>query len=229
MSLGAGVVADVIIAGAMTVVLVKCRTGFSKWVPVYIFTSLHIYNTLHVNRTDSVIRTLIIYSINTGALTGCARLCVPSHVHLALTIPICSLCALLCLVTVWQFMKPSALLKSTTDRAADHTVCHHAGQLHIHLLLLRPAKAYAPSILLSDYPNHLTTNPPLHPTVFLNSLLATLNAREALRGAEPSGMVSVPLSHTSYTTHMSFVDRSRYSQSTGAHKGGEVSRIESCI
>ncbi|PIL27491.1 hypothetical protein GSI_10642 [Ganoderma sinense ZZ0214-1] len=132
-SLGAGVVADMLIAGAMTVVLIKCRTGFSK--------------------TDSVIRTLIIYSINTGALTG--------------------LCALLCLVT-YATMPDNFIF------------------IAFYFVL---------------------------PKLFLNSLLATLNAREALRGASPSGMVSVPLSHASYTTHMSFVDRSRYSQSNGPHKG----------
>ncbi|KAI1798231.1 hypothetical protein LXA43DRAFT_1088358 [Ganoderma leucocontextum] len=132
-SLGAGVVADVLIAGAMSVVLIRCRTGFSK--------------------TDSVLRTLIIYSINTGALTG--------------------LCALLCLVT-YATMPENFIF------------------IAFYFVL---------------------------PKLFLNSLLATLNAREALRGANSGGMVSVPLSHTSYTTHMSFAERSRYSQSNGTHKG----------
>lgn len=81
-SLGAGVVADMLIAGAMTVVLIRCRTGFSKWVSTDTFTNAHTADdALHMDRTDSVIRTLIIYSINTGALTGCVR-SLPARVHL---------------------------------------------------------------------------------------------------------------------------------------------------
>ncbi|CDO70077.1 hypothetical protein BN946_scf184806.g4 [Trametes cinnabarina] len=58
-SLGGSVVADILITVSMCYMLAKRRTGFS--------------------RTDSMVRVLILYSINTGALT--------------------SLCALLCLIT----------------------------------------------------------------------------------------------------------------------------------
>ncbi|KAI0921867.1 hypothetical protein AcV7_007997 [Taiwanofungus camphoratus] len=48
--LGAAAFADVLIATSLCVLLRRCRTGFS--------------------RTDSVVRTLIVYSVNTGALTS---------------------------------------------------------------------------------------------------------------------------------------------------------------
>ena len=57
-------------------------------------------------------------------------------------------------------------------------------------------------------------------SVFLNSLLATLNAREALRNTSSGGMVSIPLTDTSNSTRMSFADRSGYSHDQGKLGGG---------
>ncbi|KAI0826653.1 hypothetical protein BC628DRAFT_1536642 [Trametes gibbosa] len=109
-SLGAGVGADVLIATAMCVLLARRRTGFS--------------------RTDSIVRVLTLYSINTGAFT--------------------SLCALLCLVSY-------------------ATMPNNFVFIAFYFVL---------------------------PKLFLNSLLATLNARRPLREGSAS-MVSIPLSTAS--------------------------------
>ncbi|TBU45436.1 hypothetical protein BD309DRAFT_715918 [Dichomitus squalens] len=133
-SFGAGVVADVLIAGALCTILARCRTGFRK--------------------TDSVVRTLIMYSINTGLLT--------------------SLCALSCLITY-------ATMPNNFIFIAFYFVL---------------------------------------PKLFLNSLLATLNAREALRDAGAGDVVSIPLTNTSGSTRMSFVERSQYIHGDSALSGG---------
>ncbi|KAI0635133.1 hypothetical protein C8Q77DRAFT_682550 [Trametes polyzona] len=109
LSLGTGVAADVLIAASMCALLAQRRTGFS--------------------RTDSMVRVLILYSINTGALT--------------------SLCALLCLVSY-------------------ATMPNNFVFIAFYFVL---------------------------PKLFLNSLLATLNARRPLREANAS-MMSIPLSRT---------------------------------
>ncbi|KAH9849389.1 hypothetical protein C2E23DRAFT_784400 [Lenzites betulinus] len=113
-SLGAGVVADVLIAAAMCVLLAQRRTGFS--------------------RTDSIVRVLTLYSINTGAFT--------------------SLCALLCLVSY-------------------ATMPNNFVFIAFYFVL---------------------------PKLFLNSLLATLNARRPLRQGSAS-LVSIPLSTASVAPH----------------------------
>ncbi|KAL7284207.1 hypothetical protein ACG7TL_001489 [Trametes sanguinea] len=110
-SLGAGVVADILIAASMCVLLAKRQTGFA--------------------RTDSMVRVLILYSVNTGALT--------------------SLCALLCLITYATM--------------PDNFVF-----IGVYFVL---------------------------PKLFLNSLLATLNARRPLREAGSGPMLSIPLTTTS--------------------------------
>ncbi|TBU23947.1 hypothetical protein BD311DRAFT_672889 [Dichomitus squalens] len=133
-SFGAGVVADVLIAGALCTILARCKTGFRK--------------------TDSVVRTLIMYSINTGLLT--------------------SLCALSCLITY-------ATMPNNFIFIAFYFVL---------------------------------------PKLFLNSLLATLNAREALRDAGAGDVVSIPLTNTSGSTRMSFVERSQYIHGDSALSGG---------
>ncbi|KAI0777660.1 hypothetical protein BD413DRAFT_609978 [Trametes elegans] len=123
-SLGAGVLADVLIAASMCALLAQRRTGFAG--------------------TDSMVRVLILYSINTGALT--------------------SICALLCLVTY-------ATMPDNFVFIAFYFVL---------------------------------------PKLFLNSLLATLNARKPLREAGSNTMMSIPLSGTS-TSRMSHSRRSRHS------------------
>ncbi|KAH9896846.1 hypothetical protein C8Q73DRAFT_429397 [Cubamyces lactineus] len=110
-SLGVGVVADILIAASMCVLLAKRRTGFAK--------------------TDSMVRVLILYSVNTGALT--------------------SLCALVCLIT-YATMPDNFIF------------------IGVYFVL---------------------------PKLFLNSLLATLNARRPLREAGSGPMVSIPISTTS--------------------------------
>ncbi|KAI9063667.1 hypothetical protein FKP32DRAFT_693080 [Trametes sanguinea] len=110
-SLGAGVVADILIAASMCVLLAQRQTGFA--------------------RTDSMVRVLILYSVNTGALT--------------------SLCALLCLITYATM--------------PDNFVF-----IGVYFVL---------------------------PKLFLNSLLATLNARRPLREAGSGPMLSIPLTPTS--------------------------------
>ena len=57
-------------------------------------------------------------------------------------------------------------------------------------------------------------------SVFLNTLLATLNAREALRNTSSGGMVSIPLTDTSNSTRMSFADRSGYGHDQSKLGGG---------
>ncbi|RPD65458.1 hypothetical protein L226DRAFT_530957 [Lentinus tigrinus ALCF2SS1-7] len=130
-SLGSGVVADVLIAVSMCVLLAKRRTGFS--------------------RTDSMVRVLIMYSINTGALT--------------------SICAMLCLLTYANMPNNFVFIA-------------------FYFVL---------------------------PKLFLNSLLATLNARRPLRETNSGAMVSIPLSTTS-NSRMSFSSRSPYSHSRGGHE-----------
>ncbi|KAI0746746.1 hypothetical protein C8Q80DRAFT_793014 [Daedaleopsis nitida] len=126
-SFGSGVVADVIIAASLCVLLAKRRTGFT--------------------RTDSTVRVLMLYSINTGALT--------------------SLGALLCLVTY-------------------ATMPYNFVFIGFYFVL---------------------------PKLFLNALLATLNARRMLRETNSGGaLVSIPLSTTS-NSHMSFVGRPPYTPS----------------
>ncbi|KAI0717411.1 hypothetical protein C8T65DRAFT_737992 [Cerioporus squamosus] len=129
-SLGAGVVADVLIAASMCVLLAKRRTGFA--------------------RTDSMVRVLMMYSINTGALT--------------------SLCAMLCLVTYANMPNDFVFIA-------------------FYFVL---------------------------PKLFLNSLLATLNARRPLRESNSAAMVPIPLSTTS-NSRMSFSSRPQYSHSRGGH------------
>ncbi|EIW55740.1 uncharacterized protein TRAVEDRAFT_73541 [Trametes versicolor FP-101664 SS1] len=123
-SLGSGVLADVLIAASMCVLLAQRRTGFS--------------------RTDSIVRVLTMYSINTGALT--------------------SLCALLCLVSY-------ATMPTNFVFIAFYFVL---------------------------------------PKLFLNSLLATLNARRPLREADPS-MVSIPLATTSTSPYLPPIRPARHS------------------
>ncbi|TFK93382.1 hypothetical protein K466DRAFT_511700 [Polyporus arcularius HHB13444] len=127
-SLGAGVVADVLIAASMCVLLAKRRTGFA--------------------RTDSMVRVLMMYSINTGALT--------------------SLCAMLCLITYANMPNNFVFIA-------------------FYFVL---------------------------PKLFLNSLLATLNARRRLRESSSAAMVSIPLSTTS-NSRMSFSSRPQYSHNRG--------------
>lgn len=50
-------------------------------------------------------------------------------------------------------------------------------------------------------------------TVFLNSLLATLNARRALRETNSTALVSIPLS-TTQNSHMSFTGRPQFTPSS---------------
>ncbi|EMD36464.1 hypothetical protein CERSUDRAFT_84626 [Gelatoporia subvermispora B] len=107
-SFGLGVAADLLIAVSLVTFLQRRRTGFS--------------------RTDSVVRVLMLYSINTGALT--------------------TLCAFLCLV-MYATMPDNFIF------------------IAFYFVL---------------------------PKLFLNSLLATLNARRSLRLASMSGLVSIPLS-----------------------------------
>ncbi|OJT07732.1 hypothetical protein TRAPUB_1376 [Trametes pubescens] len=123
-SLGSGVLADVLIAASMCVLLAQRRTGFS--------------------RTDSIVRVLTMYSINTGALT--------------------SLCALLCLVS-YATMPTNFVF------------------IAFYFIL---------------------------PKLFLNSLLATLNARRPLREADPS-MVSIPLATTSTSPYLPPIRPARHS------------------
>ncbi|KAI0659169.1 hypothetical protein C8Q70DRAFT_155767 [Cubamyces menziesii] len=123
-SLGVGVVADILIAASMCVLLAKRRTGFAK--------------------TDSMVRVLILYSVNTGALT--------------------SLCALICLIT-YATMPDNFIF------------------IGVYFVL---------------------------PKLFLNSLLATLNARRPLREAGSGPMVSIPISTTS-NSRMSHSGMPQYS------------------
>ncbi|KAM5537064.1 hypothetical protein V8D89_009210 [Ganoderma adspersum] len=140
LSLGSGVVADVLIAGSMCVLLARRRTGFS--------------------RTDSVVRVLMMYSINTGALT--------------------SLCALLTLLTY-------AAMPDNFVFMAFYFVL---------------------------------------PKLFLNSLLATLNARRPLRETNSGGdMVSIPLSNTT-NSRLSFSGRPQYSHSHTGHDDPLSLRIQ---
>ncbi|KAH9920026.1 uncharacterized protein BXZ73DRAFT_104841 [Epithele typhae] len=132
-ALGAGVVADLIIAASMCILLARRRTGFSK--------------------TDSTVRVLMIYSVNTGALT--------------------SLCALLCLITY-------ASMPTNFVFIAFYFVL---------------------------------------PKLFLNSMLATLNARRPLREGNSGAMMSFPLSVTqSDNAPMSFSSRPRYSSGYGGRR-----------
>ncbi|KAI8970569.1 hypothetical protein BD414DRAFT_540849 [Trametes punicea] len=132
-SLGTGVVADILIAGSMCVFLSRRRTGFT--------------------RTDSMVRVLILYSINTGALT--------------------SLCALLCLIT-YATMPDNFIF------------------IGIYFVL---------------------------PKLFLNSLLATLNARRPLREAVSGPMLSIPLTTTANSRGsppgMTQHSRSAYGEQSG--------------
>ncbi|KAI1798239.1 hypothetical protein LXA43DRAFT_1088364 [Ganoderma leucocontextum] len=140
LSLGSGVVADVLIAGSMCVLLAKRRTGFS--------------------RTDSMVRVLMMYSINTGALT--------------------SLCALLTLLTYASM--------------PDNFVF-----MAFYFVL---------------------------PKLFLNSLLATLNARRPLRESNSGGdMVSIPLSNTT-NSRLSFSGHPQYSHSHAGHDDALNLRIQ---
>lgn len=85
-----------------------------------------------------MVRTLMIYSINTGVLTRCeaARLMVAgsSSYHAFLI----SLCAIAVLVTV-RFQSYPPCIEDLTDLRVC-TVCNDAEQLHIHRLLLHTAK-----------------------------------------------------------------------------------------
>ncbi|KAI0764987.1 hypothetical protein C8Q74DRAFT_1370866 [Fomes fomentarius] len=126
-SLGSGVVADIFIAASLCFLLAKRRTGFQ--------------------RTDSTVRVLMLYSINTGALT--------------------SLCALLCLLTYANM--------------PDNFIF-----IAFYFVL---------------------------PKLFLNSLLATLNARRALRETNSTALVSIPLS-TTQNSHMSFTGRPQFTRSS---------------
>ncbi|KAI0701759.1 hypothetical protein C8Q76DRAFT_240747 [Earliella scabrosa] len=125
-SLGSGVFADVLIAASLCFLLAKRRTGFA--------------------RTDSTVRVLMLYSINTGGLT--------------------SLCALLCLLTY-------ASMPNNFIFIAFYFVL---------------------------------------PKLYLNALLATLNARRSLRETNSGALVSIPLSGTSHS-RMSFTGRPQFTQS----------------
>ncbi|TBU23959.1 hypothetical protein BD311DRAFT_810372 [Dichomitus squalens] len=126
-SLGSGVVADVLIAGSMCYLLAKRRTGFT--------------------RTDSIVRVLMMYSINTGALTSMA-----------------ALLTLLCYASM-----PNNFIF-----------------IAFYFVL---------------------------PKLFLNSLLATLNARQPLRESNSGGMVSFPLSATTNSRLSFSAGRPQFTQS----------------
>ncbi|OCH90213.1 hypothetical protein OBBRIDRAFT_619694 [Obba rivulosa] len=115
-SFGLGVVADLLIAISLVVFLQRRRTGFS--------------------RTDSIVRILMLYSINTGALT--------------------TLCAFLCLV-MYATMPDNFVF------------------IAFYFVL---------------------------PKLFLNSFLATLNARRSLRLSSMNGLISIPMSKPLATRSM---------------------------
>ncbi|EMD36331.1 hypothetical protein CERSUDRAFT_95664 [Gelatoporia subvermispora B] len=96
---GAGVAADLVIALLQVVLLLRCRTGFTK--------------------TDTVLRSLMIYSINTGALTSmCASACMlmfavkkNSYIYVALylILPQLLLVSLLATYNARRYLRETAL------------------------------------------------------------------------------------------------------------------------
>ncbi|KAI0821119.1 hypothetical protein BC629DRAFT_1587432 [Irpex lacteus] len=133
---GAGVFVDGAIAISLCVLLVQRKTG--------------------IRRTDSMVRSLMLYSINTGALT--------------------SICALAVLITYATMPRNFVFIA-------------------FYFVL---------------------------PKLFLNSLLATLNAREKLRanGSDKSGLVSIPL------TSLEFSTRPMLAHSVSRHNGTSLLEIE---
>lgn len=131
MSFGAGVMADLVIAISLCTILFRRRTG--------------------IRRTDSMVRAVMVYTINTGALT--------------------SLCAIIVLVT-YATMPGNFVF-----------ICFYF----------------------------------LLPKLFLNSLLATLNAREKLRrgGTNSNGLVSIPLTSVVSSSHTTSKSTGTPAQSRG--------------
>ncbi|KAI0090670.1 hypothetical protein BDY19DRAFT_992098 [Irpex rosettiformis] len=144
---GAGVFVDGTIAISLCILLAQRRTG--------------------IRRTDSMVRSLMLYSINTGALT---------RLNSNVTQHLCARCF-------------------------DNGKITQQLQRHV-VKLIRP---------YGGFPAQYATMPAnfvfiafyfVLPKLFLNSLLATLNARQKLRsnGTDSSGVISIPLTSIEFST-----------------------------
>ena len=130
-----------------------------------------------------------------------------------------SLCALLTLLTVRASVQLTSRSRALTSQRRLHVRVQYAAMpnnfvfMAFYFVLPKRASGSEPNLRCA----FAQASCPLYLTVFLNSLLATLNARRPLRETNSGGdMVSIPLSNTT-NSRLSFSGRPQYSHSHAGH------------
>lgn len=70
LNFAAGTLSDLSVAIALCVLLFRARTGFRKYTNSIIQTGCIDSNTIILTRTDSLIKSLVAYTVNTGLIVA---------------------------------------------------------------------------------------------------------------------------------------------------------------